>query len=215
MAERTALGVGVLTAAATLAGAGLGVAGTLLVSNQQQQAAEEAELRIVRADAYQSYLAAARDMFLTQLEYATSEDSCVTMLSELGPVVDDRDMCAVFDLDSLRPVERAVEQGRRDVLIYGSPNGTRAMRALSDYLAISGSPSLMPFSDAVTEVWVAFEAEGRDQAEAAWEAAWDGYLAREADLLLVMCEEVSVASGDCGDFATEAGAPRPSPSSAP
>lgn len=216
MADRSALGVGVLTAAATLVGAALGVFGTLLVSSRQQQAAVDAELRTARADAYQAYLDTSHDLFVTQLDYATHEDHCTWTLSALGaPVAEGRDMCAVFNLDEIEPVQGASVDARRDVLIYGSPDGTRAMRELSEYIGISHDPMVAPFSDAVFEVWTAIETGSTDQAEAAWTAAWEGYEAREADLLLVMCEEVSVAPGDCSDFAEDAGAPRPSPSSVP
>ena len=216
MADRSVVGVGILTAVATLVGAGLGVFGTLVVSSRQQQAAVEAEMRTARADAYRAYLAAAHDMLVMQIDYATSDDHCATMLSAMGaPVVEGRDMCAVFELDALEPVQRAADDARRAVLIYGSPDGTRAMRALSDYLAISHDPSLAPFSDATYEVWVAFELDSREGAEESWNAAWDGYQTREADLLVVMCREVSVAPGDCSDFAEQASAPEPSPSPVP
>jgi len=214
--NRTALGVGILTATAALLGAAGGAYVTLEVSDRQADASIAAEQRTVRAEVYQSYLDAAVIFYEEQMRYASSPaDHCTTSTEDLG--LDTKPLCLYFDFAPMRPMMLATEHSRRRVLIYGSSEAVAATAELDDYVSWAHDPSFGPFSETASEVWMAYADRATDPglADAAWDQAWDGYLQREAALLLVMCQEVSATPTDCAEFEEHAGTPtEPAPTPA-
>jgi hypothetical protein len=212
---RTGIGVAILTAAATLIGAAAGVAGTLVVSQQQTSMALAAEQRTVRAEVYQAYIDAAAAFQHEQMVYAVHPlDHCLIDDKAMG-VPTRGPFCFQFNTDQITGPAQAAEQARRRVLIYGSPDGVQATRSMDDFLAFRSDPSIAPFSRPIIKVWMAYAdpSQTAEQREAVWNEAWDNFGQREAALLLVMCQEVSASPSDCSEFAKEAGTlPSPAPS---
>lgn len=183
----------VVGAVSTLLGAGLGVWGTLQVSDQQTRATIQAEDRTRRAEVYTKYRDAVFAEFEAQVTLAQSGmDHCLTKITYAGAA---EPQCLVYDTSGEDGVHNAYVSAREDLLMYGSDSAVAAASGL-DRAVYQADRHIVPFS-AVTVHFYRHPGETDEELNAEVKDASDEYNRAERTFLTAMCKEVTTHPSRC------------------